>query len=261
MSSGPGIFDLRDRVVIVTGASSGLGVQFAESLAAAGAKLVLAARRKGRLEELANRLAGLDAQPADVLVHPCDVTREEEVDRLVEACLARYGRVDVLVNNAGITEIVPAETHPVDRFRAVVDVNLLGVFLCAQRVGRSMLEAGKGSIVNVASVLGLVGTGQVPQAAYAASKGAVVNLTRELGAQWARRGVRVNCLAPGWFETEMTAEMFSDERSRKWMRTRTPMGRPGRPGELAGALYLLASDASSFMTGHTLTVDGGWTIV
>jgi NAD(P)-dependent dehydrogenase (short-subunit alcohol dehydrogenase family) len=124
-----------------------------------------------------------------------------------------------------------------------------------------MLEAGRGNIINVASILGLVGTGQIPQAAYAASKGAVVNLTRELAAQWARRGLRVNAIAPGWFESEMTGDMFSDDASHKWMSGRAPMGRHGHPGELDGALIFLASDASSFVTGQVIAVDGGWTIV
>ena len=124
-----------------------------------------------------------------------------------------------------------------------------------------MLEQASGSVVNVSSILGLVGTGQVPQAGYAASKAAVVNLTRELAAQWARKGVRVNCIAPGWFETEMTSDSWDDEGSQKWMRSRAPMGRTGVAGELAGALLFFASQASSFVTGQTLAVDGGWTII
>ena len=190
-----------------------------------------------------------------------DVAREADVERLVAATRDRFGRVDVLLNNAGITEVVPAEDEPLAGFQRVVDVNLTGVFLCAQRFGRVMLEAGAGSIVNVASVLGLVGSGQVPQAAYAASKGAVVNLTRELAAQWARRGVRVNALAPAWFASEMTGEMFESERSLAWIRNRTPMGRPGADDELVGPLLFLASDAASYVTGQVLAVDGGWTVV
>lgn len=252
------LFDLRGRVAVVTGASSGLGVTFARGLAAAGARVVLAARRKERLEALA---AALATEGAEALAVPCDVSREADVDDLVARTLARFGRVDVLVNNAGTVHMGPAEEEPFARFREIVDVNLNGVFLCAQRVGRVMLAAGSGSIVNVASILGLVASGQVKQASYCASKGAVVNLTRELAAQWARRGVRVNALAPGWFESEMTADMFSDEGSMKWMRSRDPMGRAGREEELVGPLLFLASDASSYVTGQTLAVDGGWTIV
>jgi NAD(P)-dependent dehydrogenase (short-subunit alcohol dehydrogenase family) len=169
--------------------------------------------------------------------------------------------VDVLVNNAGVEGVVPAEDETIDDFRSVLDVNLTGAFHCAQLFGREMLAQGAGSIVNVASIFGVVGVGQIPQASYAAAKGGLVNLTRELAAQWARRGVRVNALAPAWFPTEMTAEMFADERATKWMRQRTPMGRAGRVEELVGPLLFLASDAASYVTGQILLVDGGWTCV
>lgn len=252
------LFDLEGRVAIVTGASSGLGVTFAKGLAGAGARVVLAARRIDRLEALA---ADLEATGARALAVACDVTNEDEVDALVEAARERFGRIDVLVNNAGASNIVPAEEESISSFRQIVDVNLIGAFVCAQRVGRVMLEAGAGSIVNVSSILGLVASGQIKQASYCASKGAVVQLTRELAAQWARRGVRVNGIAPGWFASEMTAGMFSDERSLRWVRGRDPMGRPGLEEELVGPLVFLASDASSYVTGQTIAVDGGWTIV
>src|SRR5262245_17056802 len=251
-------FRLDGRVAVVTGASSGMGVTFAEALAAAGARVVVAARRAERLQELAREIG---RQGGEARAIPCDVSREDEVDRLVAETRAAFGTPDVLVNNAGFTTVVAAEEQSAADWRAHLDVNLTGVFLCAQRFGREMLAAGRGTIVNVASVLGFVASGQIRQAAYAASKGGVVNLTRELAAQWARRGVRVNALAPGWFPTEMTAEMFEEERSQAWMRSRTPLGRGGELDELAGPLLFLASDASSFVTGHVLTVDGGWTIV
>jgi hypothetical protein len=146
-------------------------------------------------------------------------------------------------------------------FRRAIAVNLTGAFVACQLVGRHMLERGSGSIVNVVSMLGLVGSGQVPFASYTASKGGLVNLTRELAAEWGRGGVRVNAIAPGWFASEMTAEMFADERSMAWVRRKAPMGRPGAPHELDGALLFLAGDASSYVTGHILTVDGGWTAV
>jgi NAD(P)-dependent dehydrogenase (short-subunit alcohol dehydrogenase family) len=251
-------FRLDGKVAVVTGASAGLGVGFAETLAAAGARVVLAARRAERLDELAARL---ERAGAEALAVPCDVAQEADVDRLVARTAARFGRVDVLVNNAGVGAIVPAEHESLESWRHVLDVTLTGVFLCAQRFGRAMLEAGSGSIVNVASVLGLVAAAQIKQASYCAAKGGVVNLTRELAGQWARRGVRVNALAPGWFESEMTADMFADERSMKWLRSRDPMGRAGRGDELAGPLLFLASDASSYVTGQVLAVDGGWTSV
>lgn len=252
------IFDVSGRVAVVTGASSGLGVDMARGLAEAGAHVVLAARRIERLEGLA---AEFSERGGEAMAAKCDVADEAQVDTLVASTLERFGRVDILVNNAGITEIVQAENETLASFQQVVGVNLVGAFVCAQRFGRVMLEAGQGSIVNVASVLGLVGSGQIPQASYVASKGGLVNLTRELAAQWARRGVRVNALAPGWYESEMTADMFENEASRKFIRKRTPMGRAGIGTELVGPLLFLASDASSYVTGQIIPVDGGWTIV
>jgi NAD(P)-dependent dehydrogenase (short-subunit alcohol dehydrogenase family) len=252
------LFRIEGRVAVVTGASSGIGSALAEGLARAGARVVLAARRQERTAALAERLC---AAGSEAVALSCDVAREADVDRLVAETLARMGRVDVLVNNAGVTEVIPAEAEPLATFQRVVATNLTGAFLCCQRFGRSMLGSGGGAIVNVASVLGLVGSGQVPQASYAASKGGLVNLTRELAAQWARRGIRVNALAPAWFPSEMTADMFEDEDSQRWIRNRTPMGRAGDPAELVGPLLFLASDAASYVTGQVLAVDGGWTIV
>jgi NAD(P)-dependent dehydrogenase (short-subunit alcohol dehydrogenase family) len=258
MSGVEELFGLTGRVAVVTGASSGLGVGFARALAQAGASLVLAARRTDRLEALA---AELGEAGVDVLPVACDVTDSSQVEALKDACLERFGRIDILVNNAGTTEVAPAEDETEEAFLRVLNVNLNGSFYCAQRFGRVMLEAGAGSIINVASIFGFVGSGSIPQAGYAASKGAVVNMTRELAAQWARRGVRVNGIAPGFFRSEMTEEMFSDERSMSWLRRKTPAGRPGEVEELAGAVIFLASDASSYVTGQTIAVDGGWTTV
>jgi NAD(P)-dependent dehydrogenase (short-subunit alcohol dehydrogenase family) len=244
-------FRLGGRVAIVTGASSGLGARFARVLAAAGARVVVSARRAERLDALA-------AELPDALAVPLDLAEDGAPSRLVAAAMAKHGRIDVLVNNAGATFEAPALDLPVEELRRVVELNLVVPFALAQAAARVMTERGGGSIVNVASQYGLVGV-NAGLAPYVASKGGLVNLTRQLGVEWARTGVRVNALAPGYFETEMTAGLFADERQHAWLRRTSPMGRAGAPHELDSALLFLASDASTFTTGTVLVVDGGWT--
>jgi len=248
------LFSLDGQVAVVTGASSGLGRRFARVLHAAGATVVVAARRADRLDQLAAELG------ERIVVVPCDMADDAAVRSLAVAAEGVAGHVDVLVNNAGVGGTTPAEQETMERWRATMAVNLDGLFLLSQQIGIGMIERGHGSIVNIASILGIVGSAPIKQAAYCASKGAVVNLTRELGAQWGRKGVRVNAIAPGWFMSEMTEEdMFGDESSMSFIRRNAPMARAGEEHELDGALLFLASAASTYVTGQTLAVDGGWT--
>jgi NAD(P)-dependent dehydrogenase (short-subunit alcohol dehydrogenase family) len=250
----PDLFDLSGRTAIVTGASGGLGAHFAAVLADAGAHVIASARRADKLTELAATHERIEACA-------CDVTDADSRAALLDAALAHSGRVDILINNAGIGDASPAETEPLEDFQRMVDVNLVSTFAVAQLVGRQMLEQDSGgAIVNLASMFGLVASAPLNQASYCASKGGVVNLTRQLGAEWARRGVRVNALAPGFFPSDMTTGISEDEKAMKWVRRNAPIGRMGELRELDGALLLLASDAGAYIVGQTIAVDGGWTV-
>jgi NAD(P)-dependent dehydrogenase (short-subunit alcohol dehydrogenase family) len=247
------LFRLDGRVAIVTGASSGLGVAFARALAEAGADVALGARRVERLEETKAMVEGLGRRAIAVAT---DVTKPEDCQGLVDATMAEFGRVDVLVNNAGIGTAVPATRETVEQFTSVIDLNLNGCYWMAQACGRVM-ERGS-SIVNIASILGITTAG-LPQAAYAASKAGLIGLTRDLAQQWTgRRGIRVNALAPGFFESEMTDQYPADYV--EMLKGRIVDGRFGDPEELAAALVFLASPAGGYTTGQTLPVDGGVTI-
>ena len=247
-------FRLDDRVVVVTGASSGLGQRFARVVSGVGAKVVLAARRVDRLE-------ALSADLPDALAVECDVTSPDGPQHLIDATVDHYSRLDVLINNAGISRVIPAVDDDLDDFRHELEVDLVAPYDLARRAARWWIDNDHpGVVVNLGSVLGEVSGGRLRVPGYATAKGGLHNLTRELAVQWARKGIRVNALAPAWFETEMnSAEMFHTDSGRNYVESGTPMGRGGEPHELDGALLLLASDAGSYLTGHILLVDGGWT--
>jgi hypothetical protein len=246
------LFRLDGAVALVTGASAGLGERMARVLHAVGATVVVTARRRERLESLAAELG------ERVTVVAGDMAEADDRERIVAETLAAHGRVDVLVNNAGIAEVVAVEDESLELFRRVLEINTTAVWHMAKLCAPSMIANGGGSIVNVASMLGHVGGTPVKQSNYCASKGAVVNMTRELALQWARKGVRVNALCPGWFPSEMT-EPMQDERSQSFIRANSPIPRMGEPHELDGAFLLLASPAGTFLTGQSVIVDGGWT--
>src|SRR5689334_5982265 len=247
------LFRLDGKVAIVTGASSGLGAVFARALAEAGADVALGARREDRL---ADTRSAVEKAGRRAITVRTDVSRPEDCRALVDATMAEFGRVDVLVNNAGVGTAVPATRETPEQFRQVIDVNLNGCYWMAQACGRVMKPGS--SIVNISSVLGLTTAG-LPQAAYAASKAGLIGLTRDLVQQWTgRKGIRVNALAPGFFASEMTdqyPEGYLDQAMR-----RVPTGRKGEGVELAAALVFLASDAGGYVTGQTIAVDGGMTI-
>lgn len=216
--------------------------------------MLLAGRRGERLHSIVAELGD------NALAVTTDVTEDGAPGRLVELALEAFGRLDLMVNNAGSADGGAGEAEPLSEFERVLALNLSSVFACCQAAAKAMLAAGQGSIVNIASVAALGSlSDHYPMAGYVASKHGVVGLTRELGAQWAGRGVRVNAIAPGWFPTELTGELRDADQVR-WIERRTPMGRPGRLEDLDGAMIFLASDASAYIIGQTLVVDGGWTL-
>lgn len=249
-------FDIRGQTAVVTGASSGLGVTFARTLAERGVNLVIAARGYEKLVKVAEELSS----KYDVKVIPVktDVSQEKQVINMVKTALEKLGSLEIIVNNAGIASISPSIDMSLEEWKKVIDVNLTGVFSCARTAAREMIKKKYGKIVNIASIYGAVGD-IFHAAPYYASKGAVINLTRALAIEWAPYKVNVNSIAPGFFPSEMTAGIFQDKEAMKHILSRTPLGRTGEPLDLKAALIYLASPASNYVTGQTIFVDGGWT--
>jgi NAD(P)-dependent dehydrogenase (short-subunit alcohol dehydrogenase family) len=244
-------FDLRGKVILVSGASSGLGAHFTRVLHDAGATVVACARRQDRLDEVVN---GLDRASTFV----ADLADADQRVSTIDHVLTLHGRLDVLVNNAGVSGSGRIEVESLDDFTSVLNLNLTALWHLSKLAGEAMVAQRSGSIVNIASVFGHVASAPMGQGAYVASKSAVVGLTKELGVQWARKGIRVNALCPGFFPSEMTDEMPDESKARDFILRETPMGRFGELDELDGPLLLLCSDASRFMIGASLIVDGGW---
>ncbi len=247
------LFDLTGRVALVTGASRGLGAAAAEILADAGASLLLLGRERRTLEERRDALTASGAR-AEIIV--ADMGTAEEARRAAAEATELMGRVDILVNNAGIIRRSPAEAYPLEDWRAVLDVNLTGVFLLCQEIGRGMIERRHGKIINIASLLSF--SGGLNVAAYTASKSGLAGLTRALANEWGRLGVNVNAIAPGYFHTEATEALRNNPERYQALLARIPMGRWGEPDDLKGTILWLASRASDYVNGQIIAVDGGW---
>lgn len=248
------LFDLTGRVAIITGGSIGLGRQMAEGLAEMGANLVLCARKKERCEQAAGELQQLGVK---AMAMGCDVKSAASIQEMVDATLARFGRIDILINNAGISWGAPVEQMTLQDWNKVIETNLTGTFLCCQAVGKTMVAQGHGKIINIASVAGLSGAppDAVQAIGYHASKGGVISFTKDLACKWAAHNINVNAIAPGWFPTHMSDWVI--ENKKDYLLQHIPLHRFGAEHDLKGAAVFLASDASNYVTGHVLVVDGG----
>jgi len=250
-----GMFDLSGKVAIVTGGGRGIGLKMAEGLAEAGANMVLCSRKVEKCRGAAEEISKLGVK---TLALPCDVRSPKDIQGVVEQTLEKFGRLDILVNNSGANWGAPAEDYPLEGWQKVVETNLTGVFLFSQIAGRVMIGQKSGNIINIASVMGLVGTESetADAIAYSASKGALINFTKDLAAKWAKYNIRVNAIAPGWFPTDMTQWVLAHHG--KKILSHIPMGRFGEGDELKGAAIYLASEASRYVTGIVFPVDGGY---
>jgi NAD(P)-dependent dehydrogenase (short-subunit alcohol dehydrogenase family) len=250
--SGPPSFGLDGRVAIVTGASSGLGAAVARALASLGARVAVVARRYDRLTDLAGEIDGFAIS--------CDLSDLDAVGTVVPEVVANLGPPQILVNAAGsMFSYERAESEPIDALRKTMDLNLLAPFLLAQGVFPHMCAGGGGSIINISSISGRVGIPGIPQASYAASKAGLSGLTAELAVQWARHSIRVNTVAPGFFRSEITGQLYDSEKAAEYLRRNTPLPKEGTAVDIVGAVMWLAGDAGSYVTGQTIVVDGGWT--
>ena len=251
-------FDLSGQVAVVTGASTGLGVQMAEALANQGANIVCLARRKQLCDENAAKIKS--TYGVDAIGISCDITDTKQVDAAVKEIMDHFGRIDILINNAGTGAVAPAEDITDEQFNNEMQIDLFGSFRVARAVAKSaMLPQQYGRIINIASMYGLVGNKIAPASPYHAAKGGVVNLTRALAAEWGEKGITVNAICPGYFETPLTKETLESEFFQNYARTMIPMARYGKEGELDTAAIFLASKASSYVNGVILPVDGGYT--
>ena len=254
MASIKELFNLSGRVSVVTGGATGLGLQMATGLAEAGSNVVICSRKLESCEQAAH---GIEKLGVKALGLAADVTQPDQVEAVKDATLKKFGRVDVLVNNAGKAWVAPMESMPLDRWQQIMDLNVTAPFICSQILGREMIKAKRGRIINIASIAGL--KGRDPQAydsiVYSTSKGALVNFTRDLAIKWAQYNILVNCICPGFFVTPINQKLF--ERGSEKILSEIPVGRTGGPDDLKGIAVLLASDASNFMTGAIIPVDGG----
>lgn len=252
------MFLMKEKVSVITGGAQGLGKSMAGALARAGSRIVIADINAGMAEEAAH---GISEEFGVAAVHvPCDVTKPQDAQNLVKETVKKFGKIDVLINNAGIVKHIDAQDVSPEEWLAVINVNLNGVFYCAQAAGRAMIRQKYGNIINIASMSGLIVNTPQPQTSYNASKAAVIHLTKSLACEWAPYNIRVNAVCPGYMKTDMTKSFFEEggEWVKRWMDF-SPMKRPGNPDELSGIILYLASDASSFTTGAAIPVDGGYT--